>query len=73
MVMCPPPKILFGFELGGTHAWSQVSLAGPRTCSTALPILDAVCSFSSLIIYLGVLLYNFLFLVVQFYFMGNAY
>jgi hypothetical protein len=42
MVMGPLPKMLFGFEIGNTHAWSQVSLAGPRTCSTAVTILDVV-------------------------------
>ena len=28
MAMGAAPKILFGFELDHTHAWSQVSLAG---------------------------------------------
>ena len=36
MAMGAPPKILFDFELDGTYAWSQVSLAGPRTSSTAI-------------------------------------
>jgi hypothetical protein len=42
MVMGPPPKILFGFELDHTHSSSLVSLAGPRTSSTAVTILDVV-------------------------------
>jgi len=35
-----PPRILFGFELDDAYAWSQVSLAGPRTSSTPVTILD---------------------------------
>ena len=35
-----PQKVLFGFdlELDDAHAWSQVSLAGPRTNSKAVRI-----------------------------------
>ena len=36
-------KILFGFELDHTHAWSQELLAGPRPSSRAVTILDVVC------------------------------
>ncbi|KAF8497749.1 hypothetical protein F5888DRAFT_1694484 [Russula emetica] len=43
MAMGLPPKILFGFELDDAHAWSEVSLASPRTSSTAVTILDVVC------------------------------
>jgi hypothetical protein len=46
IAMGPPPKILFGFELDELdhiHARSQVSLAGPRTITTAVTILDVIC------------------------------
>jgi hypothetical protein len=43
MAMGPPPRTLFDFELDDTYAWSQVSLVGPRTSSTAVTILDVIC------------------------------
>lgn len=36
MVIGPPPKIPFGFELDHTYILSQVSLTGPRTSSIAV-------------------------------------
>jgi len=42
MAMGPQPKVLFDFGLDDSHAWSQVSLAGPRTSSIAETILDVV-------------------------------
>jgi hypothetical protein len=63
----PSAKILFGFELDDIHAWSQgASLAGP--CTSSIDNDSGHCSFSSLIIYSGVLYYNFSFLTIQFYF-----
>ena len=38
MAMGAAPKILFGFELDHTHAWSQASLAGhhkPNSCNNS--------------------------------------
>jgi hypothetical protein len=43
-------KILFGSELDRTHAWSQVSLAGPCTSSALNSCDNFGLLFSSLII-----------------------
>jgi hypothetical protein len=61
-------------ELDDTYALSQVSLAGPCTSSTAVhvTILGVACSFADYLLGHRVD-YNFLFLAIQFYFMGNVY
>ena len=40
--MGPPLKVPFGFGLHNAHAWSQVSLAGPRTTTVTILVWNTV-------------------------------